>query len=173
MTEEQIKEQLSNRFIGILASNKGYTLSKDEVDDGVDYTLNRTFPFVTPQGKTRHIPDGKMIHIQLKATTMNSIVEDATTIKYDLEAKTYNDMQARLAHNPITPLILILFILPNDRNQWVEIDDNEIRLRRQAYWYKPAAGPMTDNKTRIRITIPKTNILSIDCFPTLHAQFYP
>jgi hypothetical protein len=173
MTLDQIKEQLSNRFIGVLAANRGYTIVKDEVDEGVDYTLKKTYNYTTPSGKTRHLTDGRTIDIQLKATTVNNIVDEGDNIKYDLEVKTFNDMRQRLANNPITPLILILYILPTTRDTWVELDDNELRLRRQAFWYRPDPGPMTDNEQRIRVTIPKTNILSIDCFDTLHTLFYP
>ena len=35
MTIEQIKEQLSNRFIGILATNKGFAIDKGEIDLGI------------------------------------------------------------------------------------------------------------------------------------------
>ena len=41
MTEEQIKEQLSNRFIGILAANKGFAIDKPDLDLGVDEQLKK------------------------------------------------------------------------------------------------------------------------------------
>lgn len=173
MTEEQIKEQLSNRFIGILAANKSFVLDKPEVDLGVDYQLKKTTSYVTPQGKTRYTYDSRYIDLQLKATTENSIVDEGHTIKYDLEVKSYNDLVERQA-NGTAPLVLILFVLPHDPNSWVDIDDTEIRLRKQAYWFTPPIGASpTDNGYRIRIVIPKANMLGIDCFNNLHQQFYP
>lgn len=53
MTEEQIKEQLSNRFIGILAANKGFAIDKPDLDLGVDYQLKKTT--TTPHLKERHV----------------------------------------------------------------------------------------------------------------------
>jgi hypothetical protein len=47
MTEEQIKEQLSNRFIGILAANKGFAIDKPDLDLGVDYQLKKTTTYTT------------------------------------------------------------------------------------------------------------------------------
>jgi len=173
MTIEQIKEQLSNRYIGVLAANKGYLIEKGETDPGVDYTLKKPYTYTLPNGSTRRTTDGKYIDIQLKATTENQIVDEPDNIKYDLEVKNYNDMIHR-GPNPNTPLILILFVLPNDRDHWVDIDITELRLRRRAYWYQPPAGAgETNNLNTIRIIIPKTNILGIDCFDTLHTQFYP
>jgi len=173
MTEEQIKEQLSNRFIGILAANRGFALDKPDLDLGVDYQLKKTTSYVTPLGKTRYTYDSRYIDLQLKATTENSIIDEPLQIKYDLEVKSYNDLVERQT-NGTAPLILILFVLPHDANIWVDIDHAEIRLRKHAYWFSPAVGSLpTTNGHRIRIEIPKTNMLGIDCFNNLHQQFYP
>jgi Domain of unknown function (DUF4365) len=173
MTAEQIKEQLSNRFIGILAVNRGFLIDKPESDFGVDYQLKKTYTYQQPNGKQRHTVESRYIDIQLKATTENSIIDEPTQIKYDLEAKSYNDLVQR-QENGTAPLILILFILPHDTNLWVDIDLFEVKLRKHAYWYQPPTGStMTDNEQRIRITIPKSNVLGLNCFPDIYNQLYP
>jgi hypothetical protein len=173
MTDEQIKEQLSNRFIGILAANRGFAIDKPDLDLGVDYQLKRTTTYTTPHGKIRYTYDSRYIDLQLKATTENSIVDELHTIKYDLEVKSFNDLVERQTKGT-APLVLILFILPHDQNLWVDIDHTEIRLRKHAYWFTPPPGSLpTDNHQRIRIEIPKANMLGIDCFDNLHQQFYP
>jgi hypothetical protein len=173
MTEEQKKEQLSNRFIGILAVNKGFVIDKPELDLGVDFQLKKTTTYSTPSGKTRYTYDSRYIDIQLKATTDNSIVVASNSIKYDLEAKSFNDLVERQT-NGTAPLLLILFVLPHDQNTWVEIDHAEIKLRKHAYWFTPPIGSLpTNNEHSIRIEIPKANMLGIDCFNNLHQQFYP
>ncbi|WP_438423209.1 DUF4365 domain-containing protein [Aquimarina macrocephali] len=173
MTTEQIKEQLSNKFIGILANNKGFALDKPDLDIGVDYQLKKIYTYITPKGKTRYNYDSRYIDLQLKATTENSIIDEPDFLKYDLEAKTYNDLIER-QENGTAPLILILFILPYDQNSWVNINHDEIKLRKHAYWYKPTIGSVaTKNAHRIRIDIPKLNKLGIDCFNELHQLFYP
>jgi len=155
MTIEQIKEQLSNRFVGILATNKGFVIDKPELDLGVDYQLKKTFTYKPPNGNTRYSVDSRYIDIQLKATTENTIIDEKDFIKYDLEAKSYNDLIYR-QQNGIAPLILILFVLPSTQAEWVEIDDLELKLRRNAYWYiPPDSSDFTENEYRIRITIPK------------------
>lgn len=173
MTIEQIKEQLSNRFVGILAANKGFVIDKSDVDLGVDYQLKKTFRYTQANGKTRYNVDSRYIDIQLKATTDKSIIDEANTIKYDLESKSFNDLVYR-QQNGIAPLILILFVLPHDPNDWVNIDADEIKLRRRAFWFiPPANSDQTENDYRTRITIPKTNRLGIDCFNEIHQQLYP
>jgi len=173
MTLDHIKEQLSNRFIGILAANKGFTIDKPDLDYGVDYQLKKTTTFISGNGKTRYTYDSRYIDLQLKATTDHSIIDDVNSIKYDIEAKSYNDLVERQTFGT-APLVLILFVLPYDQNIWVEIDNNEIRLRKHAYWYVPPSGSLqTTNLQRIRIEIPKVNMLGIDCFSNLHQLFYP
>jgi len=173
MTVDQIKEQLSNRFIGVLAANKGFAIDKGEIDLGIDYTLKKSYHYTSGSGKTRWNFDGRYIDLQLKATTDNSIVDGANSIKYDLEAKSYNDLVERQTNGTL-PLVLILFILPNDQNTWVDIDVNELRLRKHAYWFVPPEGSVqTTNEYRVRIEIPKTNIIGLDSFNTLHEYFYP
>ncbi len=70
-------------------------------------------------------------------------------------------------------MILILFVLPSDQNDWVDIDETELKIRRNAYWYIPTDNSdFTENEYRISVTIPKTNRLGIDCFNDLHQQLY-
>ncbi len=172
MTPEHIKEQLSNRFIGILAANKGFMLDKPELDLGVDYTLRKPYTYIDLYGRTRYNYDGKYIDIQLKSTTENSIVDSEDLIKYDLESKSFNDLVER-RNNGIIPLILILFVLPANRDEWVNISNDEIKLRKRAYWYIPPIGTKkTLNVQRVRVEIPKLNCLGIDCFNEIHQQFY-
>lgn len=173
MTEEQIKELLSNTFIGILAANRGFALDKPSIDLGIDYTLKKSYHYFRPDGSIRWNFDSRYIDIQLKSTTENSIVYGENSIKYDLEAKSYNDLIER-QNNGVAPLLLILFILPYDSSTWVEVDDSEIKLRKNAYWYSPPPGSNpTNNHHRIRIEISNQNILGINCFNDLHSQFYP
>jgi len=172
MTENHIKEKLSNSFIGILAANKGYMIDKPELDYGCDFILARNITYSLPNGGTRYLRDSKYIAVQMKSTTENGITENATHVKYDLEGKTFNDL-VQINSNGIAPFILILFILPSNRIDWVEINDANILLKKCAYWYIPPVGAIqTDNNSTIRIDIPKQNILGIDCFDNLFATHY-
>ena len=174
MTENDIKEQLSNNYIKILAANKGYMLDKPEKDYGADFMVSRTTTYIH-NGSTRYIKDNKYIDIQLKATTENGITVDNVnnSIRFTLEVKNFNDLVIRKNTNNLTPLVLILYILPVDRNNWVDITNNEILLRKQAYWYVPPDGSaMSNNVATVTITIPQANVLDIDCFDTFYKDFY-
>lgn len=173
MTIEQKKEQLSNRYLGILAANRGFVIEKPELDLGVDYQLKKTYTYTMPNGKTRFQYDSRYIDIQLKATTENQVIIQPGMVRYDLEAKNYNDLVERQT-NGVAPLVLILFVLPDLPADWVDLHVTELRLRRNAYWYQPPAGSVqTANQNTIRIDIPIANRLDIDCCVSLHQQFYP
>jgi hypothetical protein len=174
MTENDIKEQLSNNYIKIIAANKGYMLDKPGNDYGADFMVSRTTTYIH-NGSTRYLKDNKYIDIQLKATTENGITIDAAsgTIKYTLEVKNFNDLVVRKNTNNLTPLVLILYILPVDKNHWVDMNNNEILLRKNAYWYVPPDGTaFSNNVATVTITIPQTNVLDINCFDTFYQNFY-
>ena len=173
MTIEQQKEHLSNGFLGILAARRSFTLDKPALDLGVDYQLKKTYSYVKPDGKLRYTYDSRYIDLQLKATTENEVLYDINGIKYDLEVKNYNDLIERQT-NGQAPLVLILFILPDDQNEWVLINPGEIKLRRNAFWYQPPAGSVPSaNSATVRITIPKGNLIDSNICVTLHNLFYP
>jgi len=113
--------------------------------------------------KTRFLDSTDQIGIQLKCTCVASIEEDVDNIKYDLEVKSHNDLVDRIRYKASIPLFLILVVLPDDVDKWVTVRDEEIALAKAAYWYRPdITQNFTPNKSRQRITIPKTNKLDLD-----------
>lgn len=177
MTENDIKEQLSNNYIQIIASNKGYMLDKPVKDYSVDFMVSKTTTYTLPDGSTRYLKNNKYIDLQLKATTENGVTIDDVnnTIKFSLEVKNFNDLDVRRkTTDNLTPLVLIIYVLPADRNNWVSINNNEIFLRKCAYWYVPPDGTaISNNAASVTISIPhQANLLNIDCFDTFYQDFY-
>lgn len=171
MTIEQIKEELSNSFVGLVASYLGYKLTKPSDTGGVDYSLTKDTSYIS-KGKTRFIQSGQYIDLQLKATTDRSVILDDRILKYDLEVKTYNDLVKRKEFAN-APFFLILFILPEEQTNWVELNDENILLKKYAFWYTPPDGSgTTDNDSRIRISIPLANKLDFDTFNTWFNKYY-
>jgi len=171
MTIEQIKEELSNSFVGLVASYLGYKLSKPSDTGGVDYSLTKDVSYIS-NGKTRFIQSGQYIDLQLKATTDRTVIIDDTEIKYDLEVKTYNDLIKRKEFAN-APFFLVLFVLPEEQNDWVEINTENILLKKYAYWYLPPDGSeSTKNDSRIRISIPIENKIDFNTFDTWFNEHY-
>lgn len=158
-----IKSELSVRYIEIIANNKGFSTVRPP-DFGEDITICEISSY-THNGKNRYISTGRKYDLQLKSTTINGIINNDQYILYDLEAKTYNDLIYRL--NSFPQLILVLFILPANQVDWVEITLDNLILRKNAYWYIPNNNSSTDNKKRKRIKISKSNIIDINFIENL------
>lgn len=58
--------------------------------------------------------------------------------------------------------ILILYILPKDRERWIETDNEKTTLRKAAYWCSLKGCPKVSNKNKVRIKIPEKNLLTCD-----------
>lgn len=170
MTEEKIKEELSNNYIGALASRAGYILTKPASDYGVDYYLSGTSMRTDKNGKSRMVSNGKPIEIQMKCTTLNTARITTDFVTYPLEAKTYNDL---IPHDDTVPRILVLVVLPAEIDKWVEVDSEGLILRHSAYWYKLENGVTeTLNSFSIRINIPIGNRFTVETWPKLYAELY-
>ncbi len=169
MTEEHIKEALSIKYIELIAAFNGYKTSIDSRDYGTDLDIKEVDFRVENQHK-RYLETGRELKLQLKATTENSIVTENDIIKYDLSSSAYNDLLSR--KNSKSPLILILFVLPADKTNWLKITDNELIVRKCAYWYFPEETEVrTSNSATKRISISKNNFISNETLTRLFDNY--
>lgn len=178
MTEEQVKEQLSQHFIGAIASFKNVKVVKPYADNGVDILLKKVKK-IRFQSKIRHIDSGDILAIQLKATTYNSVEQTSNTIKFDLPIKNYNDLIFRReewAHRKTgnVPLLLIVVILPIDSTKWLEINSQKefLKLGGKAFWFYPdLALDYSKNRYAKRIDIPIQQAVNLDFFSDIFNLF--
>lgn len=174
MTEEEIKEELSNQYIGILASFKGFMLDKPRKDKGIDFELSRVSTFTNLLGHKEVLPDSKAIHIQMKCTTMSRVSFTDKFVSYPLEARTYDKLVFRNNNPHNAPLILILFVLPSDKPEWVEVEPNRLIFRHSAYWFLPdPKAELTANASSIQVKIPLENRFVLETIPDLFNKFHP
>lgn len=158
MTEEHIKEAISLRYIELVAAYNGYKSSSASPDYGTDLDIKEV-DFRLENDHKRYLDTGRELKFQLKATTENSIIVDGDLIKYDLNASTYNDLLSRRYSK--NPLILILFVLPSDRFNWLNISDDELIAKKCAYWFIPENTELlTPNTGKKRIAVNKNNFIS-------------
>lgn len=169
MIEEHIKESLSLRYIELIAAFNGYKTSSSYPDYGTDLEIKEVDFRIENQHK-RYLETGRELKFQLKATTENSIVIEDEIIKYDLNSSTYNDLLKR--KNTKSPLILILFVLPSDKTNWLNISDNELITRKCAYWFFPDKTELlTTNSATKRIFINKKNFISNETLNQLFENY--
>lgn len=152
ITEQHIKEGLSVAYVTALAHYSGLLLGNFSFDYGID----GNFSGVRKNGR-RYASNGFYLDFQLKASCNVEIHDDY--IKYNLEAKTYNDL---VDENVGTPRILILYKLPNERSLWFNINESGISLKECAWWCSFVGQKPTTNKERISIKIPRSQVLTPD-----------
>jgi len=154
ITEQHIKEGLSVAFVTALGHYAGLLLGDFSFDYGVDGTFCGVRKSLNSR-KNRYRKSGAYLDFQLKASCNVEICEDY--IKYNLEAKTYNDL---VDTNSATPLILILYKLPQEKNLWFNINEEGIMLKDCAWWCSLVGQKPTNNEHKVTIRIPRNQVLT-------------
>lgn len=151
MTEEARKQQYGRAYILALAAHAGVNHAIPDTDLGVDGQFRGT---IYNLARKRYMDDSSAIDYQLKST-VNAVFEDGV-LKYDLEVKNYQD----LILDRIMPMILILYVMPRDENEWFRVSPEKTEMQRCAWWCSLQGYPDTNNKEKIRISIPADQVLT-------------
>ncbi|WP_426584867.1 DUF4365 domain-containing protein [Mucilaginibacter sp. R-33] len=164
MTEEQIKEAISEAFVRLILAHDGFKIYKAEVDHGVDLTVGPVEKIQLSNGKFMFQDSDRRLDIQLKSTTEKYAIESGKFIEYKLRYKNYQTLKDRV-DSLYVKMILVLFVLPEDESTWIDVVENSILLRKSCYWYIPenSAIPSTlrikSKDSKVKIEIPRTNHL--------------
>ena len=106
------------------------------------------------------------------AAWADRITFEENYLKYDLEAKTYNDLIERFSDGN-APLVLVLAILPDDKANWAIIGEQNLLMNQKVYYFYPNdAMEETQNANTIRISIPLENKIGMEFFQNLFQQHY-
>ncbi|MEM9888749.1 MAG: DUF4365 domain-containing protein [Bacteroidota bacterium] len=173
MTKNDVKEEISNSFVKLIVNRLGHKIAKPEKDHGVDFLI-REMTVKNREGKVRIIPSGKTLDVQMKSTTEKRVIlsKDRIHFTYKCEAKTYRDLIER-RNSGTNPLILILFILPENEKDWVVQAYDSLTIRKHAFWFIPEKdAKTTTNSSSISIKIPTKNIFNKDGLIKLFNDIY-
>lgn len=155
MQENDIKEGLSKSYVRAICNHAGYGISSDEPDIGCDLTVKD----VLRRDSGRFVYSGINLDLQIKSTCSHR--EDADSIIYDLRNKNYNDLIDVKSH--ATKKILVVFIMPKNKDEWLSQDINSLILKKCAYWVYLGGKPkVRDSESTTAVKIPKQNIFSVD-----------
>ena len=144
MSPNIIQEQLSRAYVRAVVYKAGFRLYWPDPDDhGIDGTI------VDPSRRRVNRGD-----FQLKATTRHSIVGDH--IIYDLRVQNYN----QLITEDDVPRVLILFIMPDNPDEWLAQSADEMCLRKCAYWLSLMGEQRSSNASHRRVSVPLADVLS-------------
>lgn len=118
-------------------------------DYGVDLSLRNI-----EQRGTRYLDSRLQLDLQLRSTT-RAVVTD-TEIRFDLDVETYDFLRELSTIR----CILVVLVLPEDEASWLSQTVEELVLRRCGYWYSLRGEAPTAATSSVRVTIPRTQILT-------------
>ena len=146
----QRKEQFSHAYVHAVSAVAGFTLYHPDVDDdSIDLGI---------AGRIAHdIPRPPRIELQLKCTSDN--VVRGKYVVYPLKLKNYDDL--RLV-DLVVPRILVVVLVPDDEAEWLHQSEEELSLRRCAYWVSLRGLDDTNNRRSISIRLPRQNLFSTE-----------
>ena len=154
MFETHIKEELSKSYANAVSAAAGLNCQFYGRDYGQDGVFEDV-AYYADRKAYRHTGFG--IDFQLKAT-VNATAKDGFYL-YDLELKNYLDLiETRVGK----PRILVLYILPKEKHEWVKVTDSETILKKCAYWCSLRGLPSVNNKKRVRVRIPESQLLTAE-----------
>lgn len=145
MTSNMQKSRLSLSYIEAVASHAGFGVDEPKIDyDSVDGTLKADF------GRRPRI------EFQAKATSQDVVRESC--IHFSLPVKTYNDLRIEA----INPRILIVLIMPQTPDEWLEQTQSALCIRKCAYWMSLKGRSETSNASNITVQLPLSNVFNVE-----------
>lgn len=152
ITIQHQKEALGQAYVRAVVAKAGFNFGKTEFDYGIDGTIKEV---INRSG--RYVDSGFGINFQLKSSC--NVIFDNGYVVYDLESKNYNDL---VTESSMLPNILILFSLPSNSDEWLEVASDRLIMKKCAWWCSLEGQKPTTNQARKRISIPDCQIFSPD-----------
>ncbi|MET9293867.1 DUF4365 domain-containing protein [Streptomyces sp. NPDC003077] len=157
------KGDFGEQFVQALACAANLNVGKSRDRLGFDWEL--TYP-----GRSGNMKQPKIV-AQVKCWSRPGHVKaDEDHWHYPLRVRNFNLLSGRDWYDP---RFLFLVVVPEDMNQWIDVDHEGLLLRYAAYWAcfhdcAPLEGRHQDSK--VPVVVPKANLLTI---PALHNLFVP
>ncbi|MFI9204411.1 DUF4365 domain-containing protein [Streptomyces sp. NPDC053048] len=157
-------ETLQIAYLHAVAAAAGCSLAQPFPDNGIDWHVSHSAP-------GHRADDEVTIKVQLKSTYQLGPHHPATgpgprpsgTAGSHPPARTFgftldNDHLAKLARTPVSVhKILVVMIVPRDRDDWLRAGHDHLALRHCCYWTNLAGHPVTGRR-RTTVRIPTSRV---------------
>lgn len=142
-------QQMSFAYIKAVASGADCAVDLETVDrDSVDLTLKWT----ATAGAIR----SPRVEVQVKATYTKCLFEE--DLRFRLGAKNYDDLSAT---NLVLPRILVLVHLPRNIEDWMGHSEEELALKRCAYWVSLHGAAPRRGRSSVVVRIPRVQQFNV------------
>lgn len=157
-TSQHQLEAISRAYVSAIAAKKGMSWSVRSFDYGIDMTLQHIKIRTNPDTqKKRYVESGKVIDLQIKATT--TAYERNGKIIYDLDSDSYEDLRDPTCRNR---RILVLHVVDPNVSERVLQNRNTLTIEGCCFWCSLSGSESTLNSRTKRIEIPIDQIFSVD-----------
>ena len=158
MDLSQRKEQFSRVYVRAVVTIAGFTIYVPEVDDdSIDLGI---------AGRLAHgTPRRPRIELQLKCTSVKALRGDH--VVYPLKLKNYDDLRL---DDPIVTRMLVVVLVPGDESQWLRQTEEELCLRRCAYWRCLRGMGESRALAKVAIRLPRQNLFSVEGLQALMSR---
>ena len=143
MTPNISMSRLSMTYIRAIAAASGYSVYETPTDEDLDSVDGKLVSFTGARPQ---------IDFQAKATSQDILRDDI--IHFPLPVKNYDDLRAATR----TPRILIVLLMPPDRDEWLTQSVEELCLRHCAYWLSLEGKGPVPNTSSVTVQIPTANL---------------
>lgn len=150
--KEHQMEQLHTAYITAVSALGGATYDPPRQDYGIDGRIAEVRRF--PNGNYR--ATNWLFNCQLKATTRFVVRGDV--IVYEMDSEAYNRF---VECDGDTTRILIVFCLPKQWEDWLNISEDSLVLKNCCYW-TALSGEPTSNSSSKTIYIPRRNLFNAE-----------
>ena len=106
------------------------------------------------------------LELQLKATVNLGAVHNDGCFHFPLRRRNYDLLIIRTQ----TPRLLVVLDLPNEKERWMSITDDELILRHRAYWLNLLNWEETENTDYRTVAIPEMNVFDVASLRDLMEQ---
>jgi hypothetical protein len=163
LPKQSMEELLSISYVSAVIAVSGFAPNEIDRDYGTDLEVRH----IAIDGEKR-IDLGAFLSLQLKAT-INWQKTD-TEVSFDLEADAYNRLIYQ-SDNSSIPTALVVCCLPKDLADWLDVCEDDLRIRKCCY-YHFLEGPKTTNSGTKRVHIPRSQLLTPEALKNLKQSLF-
>ncbi|MBV6627310.1 MAG: DUF4365 domain-containing protein [Rivularia sp. (in: Bacteria)] len=154
------KEEFSYAYIYAIVSAAGYSfqIANRPLDiGGIDIIISgeeQEYSLYPPR-----------LEVQVKSTS--TAVIDNEFVRYPLKLKNYNELRKS---KTLVPKILVIILLPDNPEEWVNQSEEELCLRRCGYWLSLRGQPETQNAESVTVYLPRQQLFTVSAVKNIIEQ---
>ncbi|WP_293358865.1 MULTISPECIES: DUF4365 domain-containing protein [unclassified Microcoleus] len=154
MELNQQKELFSKAYVRAVAAVAGFSVSQPEVDDdSIDLKI------VARGGEG--VVFSPELNLQLKCTSRD--VLDGQFIRYPVRIKNYRD----LIINSQVPRLLVVVLVPEKLENWLQQSEDEMCMRHCAYWVSLRGQPERLNTANVTVELSRSNQFTVEALKSI------